>query len=1232
MAGALVGGAFLSAFLQVAFDRLSSGEVVRYLVERKLNGLRKNLKVALNSADAVLIDAEEKQITNPAVKKWLDDLKDAVYVADDLLDEIATEELRCKSEAEFQTGTNTVRDLFSSCSNTFDKRIESELEKILDRLEYIMKQKDVLGLKAFAGEVPRRQFPTSCTEEYVVCGRDIDREAILKKLQSNDASGDEICVVPIVGMGGIGKTTLARLVYNDSRIKENFDVKAWVCVSEKIDNFRIAKTIIEELNFSNCDIQSLNLLQIRIRESLMGRKFLLVLDDVWNEDYIAWDELLQVFRCGAAKIKIIVTTRSEKVASIVSPFPPHHLKQLSDDECWLLLEKHAFENGKSGEHLDLEIVGRKIARKCKGLPLAIKTLGGLLRSKQDPNEWTRILESAIWDLPEGESGILPALRLSYHYLPSHLKRCFTYCSIFPKDYEFSKEELVLLWMAEDLLQKSNGNGRMEKIGEQYFDDLISRSFFQRSSNNISFFTMHDLINDLAKSILGEFCFRLDIDDPCEITIKTRHFSFVSTECDNSKKLGMSYEAKGLRTFLGLKSSFERSLASKKITTMMIDNLFCTFKCLRVLSLSTYKNIRVLPNSVGNLKHVRYLNLESTDIECLPDSICTLYNLQTLLLRGCYSLKELPTNMGRLVNLRYLDISGTDLKEMPLDMGKLRSLQNLSTFFVGKLKGSSIRELGKLQHLSRTLSISNLENVHYTKDAMEVNLKDKKYLLELELRWTLGHAIDNSEKERNVLEQLCHHTNLKSLTIRSYYGTRFPDWLGDSSFANMVSLKLYDCKHCFSLPPLGKLPALKELSIKSFNAVSDVEREFYGNDSFATKPFKSLETLTFIEMLQWKKWITFEGEYEGGVFSSLRELHIIRCKKLIGNLPSKLPCLIVLEVRECQQLVASLPESPNLQELHLKDCDKVLLRKLPPRLQSLTIGGCDRSLPIHGPPATLKSLEICGILSLPRGHYYPSLESLKVQKGPDSLWSLPLELLPKLKLVRMWECENLESLSASEGPHQNLISLTSLEIGFCPNFVSFPSRGLCAPNLRKIKVSDCKKLKSLPEGMHTLLPSLTALSLYRCPELESIADGSFPSNLQILEICYCDELFPSYMKWGLQGLHSLKEFDIAYQGTKVDSFPDEVLLPPSLIKFSITTFLHLKTLNGKGFQHLTSLEELSIKWCDKLQCLPEEGLPASLSFLYIDHCPMLSQRCQRDDEDWSKIAHIPHVEISNSNTP
>ena len=284
MAEVFLGEALVSAIIEVAVEKMASPEVLDYFKGNKLDRLLRKLKIVLISADAVLTDAEEKQITIPAVKKWLDELKDAVHDAEDLLDAIATEALQCKSKVKSQTCTSKVWDFISLSVNPIVKGIKSELEMIIERLEYITKQKDVLGLKEVAGGVPSRQLTTSCPEEYGVYGRDVDKEALFKLLQSDEASSsNEICVVPIVGMGGIGKTTLARLVYNDNRVKTSFDLKAWVCVSEKFDSFRIAKTILEEVTLSACDIQNLNLLQIRIRETLTGKKFLKDIEKIAKE-------------------------------------------------------------------------------------------------------------------------------------------------------------------------------------------------------------------------------------------------------------------------------------------------------------------------------------------------------------------------------------------------------------------------------------------------------------------------------------------------------------------------------------------------------------------------------------------------------------------------------------------------------------------------------------------------------------------------------------------------------------------------------------------------------------------------------------------------------------------------------------------------------------------------------------------------------------------------------------
>ena len=424
------------------------------------------------------------------------------------------------------------------------------------------------------------------------------------------------------------------------------------------------------------------------------------------------------------------------------------------------------------------------------------------------------------------------------------------------------------------------------------------------------------------------------------------------------------------------------------------------------------------------------------------------------------------------------------------------------------------------------------------------------------------------------------------------------------------MKLANCKYCFSLPPLGHLPVLKSLSIKGFHAVSHVGREFYGDgSSSATNPFKSLKHLSFEDMPEWQEWFLFEDGNEGGVFSTLRELCIIKCPKLCRGLPNHLPSLASLKINECQQLSASLPKTPAVRSLELNHCDKVVLKELPPKLVSLCIGG----------PAT--SIE--GITTL----YYSSLEVLTIKGGCDSLWFFPLEFYTKLKYFFVYESQNLESLSVSEGSHQDLTSLAFLRISKCPNFVSFASGGLCAPNLTEISIFDCKKLKSLPEGMHNLLPSLVFLHLNHCLELESFPEGGLPSNLVTLNISSCHKLFSRRMEWGLQALHSLRKFRVSISFEELESFPEKALLPPTLTNFTIYSFPNLKSLNE--FQYLTSLQQLDIEICDKLQCLPKEGLPASLSSLRLSGCPLLEKRCDREKgEDWPKIAHIPMIKIGD----
>ncbi|KAG8493259.1 hypothetical protein CXB51_010720 [Gossypium anomalum] len=1234
---AMVGEAFLSASIEVLLDRIVSGDVLRLMKGKKLEAVLLNkLKPTLMSVKAVLDDAENKQITNPNVKSWTDELKDAVYDAEDLLDEISTEALRNKIESEYQTtAMKQVRSFFSSF-NPFNDGMQSKLEDILGRLDNLLNQKQILGLKEnFKGENAFQRTPATC----LVDESDFD-------------------VIPILGMGGLGKTTLAQLIYNDPRVDKWFHPKAWVCVSEEFDAFKVTKTILQEIKCRCDEWENLNQLQLKLKEQLWGKKYLIILDDVWNENYAVWEQLRIPFKFGAQNSKIIVTTRNESVADIMKTVPSYPLQTLSNDDCWKLFAKHAFVGTNSRMHPDLMAIGEAIVKRCNGLPLAAKTLGGLLRCKLDADEWNKILHSNFWDIPNTASNILPALTLSYHYLPSHLKRCFAYCSIFPKDYEFKKEELIQLWMAEGLLQLSKDNGDPEERGNEYFKDLRLRSFFQQSKGKKSCFVMHDLISDLAKSVTGEFICRLEgSGGSCVITEKTRHLSNVQERYDVRQKFQSLHKAKGLRTFINVKSS---SCWIYYVSNVLMHDLLMK-SSLRALSLAGYKNINELPKDIGSLKHLRNLNLSETSIKRLPNSLCSLFNLQALTLHGCRDLVELPRDTGRLINMLYLDIRETKLTRMPAGMGKLKDIRILTDFVLGDQTGSSINELGKLKHLRGRLAISRLKNVVNARDAKDANLKDKVNLKELKLTWDEYDDIDDSQHEREVLEQLEPNTNLEHLVIGSYKGTRFPEWVGHFSFSNMVSLELQDCKFCISLPPLGQLSSLKSLSISGFSGVEIVDEKFYSNGEALTKPFGSLEILVFEKMAGWEEWLCRSDE----AFSLLQELRIKDCPKLIKSLPKHLPSLKKLAIEDCEKLECFLPRTPSICELKLKKCDALQLEPLPcslreleiagsnmndsileqmlqhcTHLDKLTISNCSdiRSLPKDSVSITLKDLCIheCEDFDFSKIFLYTSLESLEIGGMKcGQLESFPLGSFPMVKHVEISGCEELKFISAAlEGSHQqHLTCLDSLFIESCQNLISFQIEdGLSVTNLTGLSLVGCGSLKSLPEQMHSVFPSLEVLVIYDCPKIERVPKEGLPSKLKEITILGSDKLIESLIRkreWSLHTLPSLQLFNFSYSGVEMECFPDEHLLPSSLTSLYVQYFPNLTSLEYKGFQHLTSLCYLYIGRCPKLQSMPPNMLPPSLSYLYINKCPLLEERCEKEKgKDWANISHIPIIRIGS----
>ncbi|XP_017972612.1 PREDICTED: putative disease resistance protein RGA3 [Theobroma cacao] len=215
-------------------------------------------------------------------------------------------------------------------------------------------------------------------DESCVFGRDSDKEKTMKLPKSVLGTGDKVHVIPIVGLEGIGKTTLARIVYGEKMMKDRFDLKAWACAADEFDAKRITRTLVESITRKNC--KEFGFTSREADKFVKGKEFLVVLDDVWNEGYENWDELKILFAKGAAGTRIMVTTRSEKVASIVGTLPIHYLEELSKEDCMSLFEQIVFPNGNSDAYPKLKDIAEKRVSKCRGLPLAVKALGGLLRS------------------------------------------------------------------------------------------------------------------------------------------------------------------------------------------------------------------------------------------------------------------------------------------------------------------------------------------------------------------------------------------------------------------------------------------------------------------------------------------------------------------------------------------------------------------------------------------------------------------------------------------------------------------------------------------------------------------------------------------------------------------------------------------------------------------------------------------------------------------------------------
>ncbi|KAL1562184.1 putative late blight resistance protein R1B-16 [Salvia divinorum] len=689
----------------------------------------------------------------------------------------------------------------------------------------------------------------SSSSSNVVVGIDADLKQLKERLTWTEK---KLEIIPIVGMGGVGKTTIARKLYDDPLIAKHFPIRAWATISQDFNMRQILKTLLRCIIGKECN-QSDDQLKVMLHKSLFNTKYLIVLDDIWSMKF--WDMIRMYFpednrnNNGSC---ILITTRESDVANYANPSKSQHkVELLSESESWNLLRQLVF--GEEDCPLALQVIGQKIASDCDGLPLAISVIGGLL-SKMERSEdvWEKIGNNVIAAIAESDGQCSSILSLSYNHLPNHLKPCFLYMGAFPEDYNIKGSRLVRLWMAEGFL-KSNGERSLEEEAEDCLKSLVERNLFlvrEYKNGKPKVYNMHDMLRDL--------CIRKSEEDKF---VYVKSGSKATLSSPRRVRFDTSYGIEDVNDSAG-SMSLTRSVIciGNKRNELLSGPLFAS-RLLRVLDLLDL-NFNEFPIEIFEFVNLRFLGVNC--YVCIPRGISRLWNLQTFI---CNSEFDEPYELWRLSELRNLKVFAFELlKDEKMNYSVLKKLQIISVTSLAK---------GALTWDGFFKSIPNIKNL----------------------------AIDDGFRTTSMAIDLSHLQKLEMLRCNRVITIDSSDCgFRVISPCNIRKLVLYEC--VINSGALRSVCALEKLEVlmiryckfKSMVETCDEEWEAGDEDKFRSLQFLVLQGLNLV------RWIADDTN-----FPRLRQLCVYDCASL-EEIPSGIGEISTLQFVDIQYCCTSIVES------------------------------------------------------------------------------------------------------------------------------------------------------------------------------------------------------------------------------------------------------------------------------------------------------------------------------------